>query len=544
MKIIYCADIRGEFSRLYILLKETIADMYILSGNLIDMPFYSDERFNRYRELQDSFKTSISSLDKTTTCDDFAETVIAGNDSGETDHSDARELLELSESAVQTMMKKYTRLEAILSTKPYTPVYVIPGCSDLPLCNTALAERLGDFAEFTAGNVTVAGIGGADARVPGFPERDARSHYPHHDQQICEFLEKNNAHLLAGAIPCGPKPEDNPLPFSLLSSFSVKKSLPLLLCGNSEEFVAPWIEGNTIHIVAPTFGDLPCDGISRNEGGFFYEIILEDYSILKMTLKKIVSDRIYDIAEFFKDGDGITVAVIDSRRFEALKAGRAYDLKNMRSPQIPELRLFRDIRNFFKIHQTEETEHKVEILANALDSIGDEYRDIALDLVGSTNIGIAQKGSDVDMVLYIRGGDMCLDEDDICSRFDEVEQRIRDMVGDSCSFELIDRVNLDLVEESIKNRECESPVLQRFVVYRGMCRPVNYRVIAPVEDMLNSDDVLRTEAEKSMSEYIQVFGTTKDTNRSFDKYQTRLKSMGVEIPKVIADKIRMFLQKQ
>jgi hypothetical protein len=203
----------------------------------------------------------------------------------------------------------------------------------------------------------------------------------------------------------------------------------------------------------------------------------------------------------------------------------------------------KDYKNFFRIYQTKETEHKVETLAKALESLSGEYRNIALDLVGSTNIGIAQKGSDVDMVLYIREGDACLDDDEICSRFDEVEQRIRDLVGGVCDFELIDRINLGLVEESIRKRDCESPVLQRFVVYRGMCRPVNYRIIAPVEDMLNADEFLRSEAEKSMSEYLQVFGTTKDTNRSFDKYLTRLKTMGVEIPQVVANKIRMFLQK-
>jgi len=541
MKLIYCADIRGEFARLYVLLKETIADMYIISGNLIDMPFYSDEKFSRYKDLQDSIKLSNSTIDKTTTCEDLAESVIA--DSGGKEHSNARELLELSEAAVQTMLKKYTRLEVILSTKPYIPVHVIPGCADLPLCDTALTGRQIDLTALTEADVTIAGIGGADVRIPGFPERNSRSHYPRHDFLISELLEKNSASVLAGAIPCAPRHEDNPPPFSLLSNFCVENSLPLLLCGKSDGFIAPWISGTTIHITAPSFSGFIGEHGDRREGGFFYEIILDGRIIQKIMLKKIVTDRIHDIAEFLPQGNGFTVSVIDNGRFEALKSGDSYEKNSVRTLQSPELKLFRDIRNFFKIHQTKETEHKVETLAKALDSLGDEYRDIALDLVGSTNIGIAQKGSDVDMVLYIRGGDMCLDDDEICSRFDEVELRIRDIVGDSCDFELIDRVNLDLVEESIRNRDCESPVLQRFVVYRGMCRPVNYRVIAPVEDMLNADEFLRSEAEKSMSEYLQVFGTTKDTNRSFDKYQTRLKSMGVEIPQVIADKIRMFLQK-
>jgi hypothetical protein len=165
-------------------------------------------------------------------------------------------------------------------------------------------------------------------------------------------------------------------------------------------------------------------------------------------------------------------------------------------------------------------------------------------LVGHHNIGVAQKSSDVDMVLYIRGGGMCLDEEEICSRFGEVEEKIRSILGDSCEFEIIDHVNLDLVEQSIIEGESESPVLQRFVVYRGMCRPVNYRVLAPVEDMLNANPTLRREVEQGMSEYLQVLGTTKDTTRSFDKYQARLKSMGVEIPEPLAKKIRAFLGRE
>ncbi len=543
MKLIFCAEIRGEFARLYTLLKETIADMYIFSGNLIDMPFYSDEKFNRYRELQDSIKSSVNSGDNTAACEDLAETVIASNGTAVVDNSEAMELLELSGNAVQTMLKKYTRLEAVLSTKPYVPIYVLPGCADLPLCDTALADRQIDMTTFTAADLTFAGVGGAAVRVPGFPERETRGHYPHHDSLIPEFLENISARIVAGAIPCSPRHEDNPLPFSLLSNFCVNNSLPLMLCGKAEGFIAPWISGSTIHIAAPSFGDVSAETAEKREGGFFYEIIIDNNAVSGITLKKIVTDRIHDIAAFIPEGSSFAVSVIDGVRFEALKAAKPFDRNGFRAMQSPELNRFSELKNFFRIYQTKETEHKVETLAKALESLSGEYRNIALDLVGSTNIGIAQKGSDVDMVLYIREGDACLDDDEICSRFDEVEQRIRDLVGGVCDFELIDRINLGLVEESIRKRDCESPVLQRFVVYRGMCRPVNYRIIAPVEDMLNADEFLRSEAEKSMSEYLQVFGTTKDTNRSFDKYLTRLKTMGVEIPQVVANKIRMFLQK-
>ena len=45
MKLIYLTDIHGSFSRVYNLLNETIADAYIISGDLIDMPFYSIDSY-------------------------------------------------------------------------------------------------------------------------------------------------------------------------------------------------------------------------------------------------------------------------------------------------------------------------------------------------------------------------------------------------------------------------------------------------------------------------------------------------------------------
>ena len=39
MKIIYVADIHGAFERVRLLLSETVADVYIIAGDLIDIPF-------------------------------------------------------------------------------------------------------------------------------------------------------------------------------------------------------------------------------------------------------------------------------------------------------------------------------------------------------------------------------------------------------------------------------------------------------------------------------------------------------------------------
>jgi hypothetical protein len=100
-----------------------------------------------------------------------------------------------------------------------------------------------------------------------------------------------------------------------------------------------------------------------------------------------------------------------------------------------------------------------------------------------------------------------------------------------------------LSARGILDEEYDNQALQRFVAYRAMCRPVNYRVIAPVEDLLAANPEFREEVERGMAEHLRILGTTKDTVRSFDKYQARLKAIGIDIPEALARKINAYLQK-
>jgi hypothetical protein len=539
MKIIYCAGIRGDFAKVYSLLRESIAGAYVMAGDLLDSPFHSDERLDEFLSVQDELRGAMETEDQNTrNIEQFAEKLAGSATAPLRDR--AALLLDLTSKARATMLKKYAMLETILASKPHASAFVIPGGSDMPLSGTPLAARSIDLTVRDIAPLRIAGIGGAERFRRGFPEKNSRAGMSFPAGTFSSLLEGFAPGVLAFAY--SPRPESGDaipgLP-DIISTICFNPGIRLVLCPSVDSFTAPAMVEAVPLIESPSFAST-----DSHEGGFFYELEFDGDILRNASLKKISADRIYDIAEYAVRDRSIAETVIDAKRYAALRDGNPFDSPNRGYVQIPEIRMFRDIRNFFKIYQTEETEHKVSQLASVLSSLGDDYRDIALDLVGHHNIGVAQKSSDVDMVLYIRGGGMCLDEEEICSRFGEVEEKIRSILGDSCEFEIIDHVNLDLVEQSIIEGESESPVLQRFVVYRGMCRPVNYRVLAPVEDMLNANPTLRREVEQGMSEYLQVLGTTKDTTRSFDKYQARLKSMGVEIPEPLAKKIRAFLGRE
>ena len=55
MRLIYVTDMHGDFEKLKSLVSETLADVYIIAGDLIHIPFYNMETSIRYHELQSYF---------------------------------------------------------------------------------------------------------------------------------------------------------------------------------------------------------------------------------------------------------------------------------------------------------------------------------------------------------------------------------------------------------------------------------------------------------------------------------------------------------
>jgi len=544
MKIIYCSNPHGSLPAIYTLLKETIADLYILSGNILDTPFYSADLAREYEMLQNTLLTKRGPGQQIP-LSDFAASLSASRTASSDMQEECGHYLMLTEKATEGMQKKYTMLERILSTKPYVPVYVLPGHNDMDFIGTSLKDRDLHAGTIVMDSVKISGFGGGDLYSHTFPESICRyTDHNKYEDDVLSFLSKSQPDIIVSHVPPSDIFNDSSHSSSSLQSYCEGNDVLLCLTGMAHTDKQITKEYNTTFINAPSFGSVETDtGITR-EGGFFYEIEVSSNQISRCTLRKLVKERVYDIASYSITGNTVSENIIDAKRFDALKQELPLDSLTERYEHIPEIKRFKDIRNFFKIYQTEHTENKISQLITALEKVGTEFSDVALDLVGSANLGLAQKSSDLDMVLYIRSSEQaCYDEDTICDRFSQAEQRIREILDSTVEFEIIDTINLDLVEESIRDLDYDNSSLQRFVVYRSMCRPVNYRVIAPVEDLLNSNIFLRREIEETMSEYLQVFGTTKDTTKSFDKYRTRIRTLGVDIPEVLEKKIRNFLQK-
>ena len=114
------------------------------------------------------------------------------------------------------------------------------------------------------------------------------------------------------------------------------------------------------------------------------------------------------------------------------------------------------------------------------------------------------------------------------------------MLQGKFNFQIIDCVNLDIVEQSIKDKNYECESTQRFLSHRLLGRPVNYRVIAPIEDLLDENIEFRREIEGSIQSFFKIFTNTTQHVQSFQKYEQRLKSLGIKIPEAIKEKIKTY----
>ncbi|MBW2598690.1 MAG: hypothetical protein JRC60_01010 [Deltaproteobacteria bacterium] len=123
------------------LLSETVADLYIIAGDLIDIPFYTMNTAIDYHELQSFIEEKGSKYQQYTI------------------------------RARRVLQQKYKVLENIMAIKQTTPVFSLPGNYDMDLKYTSLHERDLHLHWHNVQGLKIAGYGGADIWTPGIPER-------------------------------------------------------------------------------------------------------------------------------------------------------------------------------------------------------------------------------------------------------------------------------------------------------------------------------------------------------------------------------------
>jgi uncharacterized protein len=552
MRIIYIADIHGAFERVKELLSETFADVYIIAGDLIDIPFYNMNAAINYHELQSYLHGLQKKMNQESmNIEDFVDQMINNPWISEEDEEKGSRYQQYTIRARRVLHQKYKILENIVSIKQKSHIFCIPGNYDMDLRFTSLHLRDLHLKCHEVRGLKFAGYGGADVWTPGIPQRyivpyRAGVGMNYIDNEMYNFFVEANPDIIVTHQPAHGI-HDRVTQFGTSGSPSLRHycdnhDVIMCLTGHIHMDWGFQAAEDTVYLNPSNFGEVTTLTGNVSEGGFFYSIDIEEKNIERIVFKKMVSDRVYDIADYFRDGRKWVEKIVDHARFDALKGGTNYDTKIQKYSHIPEIEMYNEIKRFFRMFQTEETEERLDKLEQITRLIEGGIQDnIAMDVVGSTNMGLCQEGSDIDFVLYVRCDHEGYSDIATCDQYRNAKSMIDQTLKGKYEFQIMDAIDLNTVERSIMERNFDCPVTQLFVFYRAICRPINYRVISPVEDLLNRDMEFRAELEGSIRTYLRIFINTSQHTRSFDKYENRIKSLGINMPDSIKAIIKTYL---
>ncbi len=555
MRIIYAADIHGAFDRVKLLLSETVADVYVIAGDLIDIPFYNMSTAITYHELQSYFHGLRVRMNKESiTIEDFVDELLDRPDTVPEVEEFGTKYQQYTIRARRVLQQKYKVLENILATKQQSQVFALPGNYDMDLKYTSLHERDLHLHWHNIGELKIAGYGGADIWTPGIPERYVvryQGTLPFESglNEMYNFFKAVKPNIIVTHQPAHGI-HDRVNQFGTSGSPALRHycdNNPVLMCLTGHVHM-DWgfqIGENTIYLNPSNFGEVTTLSGGVGEGGFFYAIELDEEAgdVRKIIFKKLVDDRVYDIADYFPKDGRWQESIVDTERYTALRQGRNFDMKETKVSHIPEIELYNEIKQFYRAFQTEATDERLQKLEQIAGLIEEKVQgDIAMDVMGSTNMGLCENTSDIDFVVYVRCDPGFTDEIHSCKQFKEAEQIIESILKPGYAFQIMDTVDLNVVEKAIRERDYENEMAMRFVAYRAICRPINYRFIAPVEDLLNQDMDYRKELEGSIRSYFRIFINTSEHTRSFKKYESRIREIGIKLPESIRMKIKAYFQ--
>ncbi len=552
MKLIYLTDIHGAFDRVKELLGLTIADVYIIGGDLINIPFYNIEYAIRYDELFKYFcALRNNSGRENVLLEDFVEDLLSSPGHSEEIQEKGDEYLHLTIRARRVMQQKYKMLEDIILGKPRSRIFCLPGNYDMDLKYTSLHERDLHLHRHEIEGLILAGYGGAEIHTAGIPEKyvvryNAGRDVEERNNEMINYFKAAKPDIIVTHQPAYGMHDNlksrGPSGSPALRTYCDNSRVLLCLTGHIHNDWGFRYNEGTIYLNPSNFGEVTAVSGDVVEGGSFFTIEIDDSAVASVHFQKYTDKKIHEIAEYRPDKGKWEETIIDGRRHEALKKNTNYDTTTQKYSHVPEINLYNDIKEFFRTFQTRETEERIEKLEKIAKIIESKIKGIAMDVAGSVNMGLSEKSSDIDIVLYLQCNKQCETEWTECGHMKRAEKLIEESLAGKYKFEIIDCLDLNLVLKDIREKNYESDSAQRFVAYRSMFRPINYKFIAPAEDLLNRDPEFRKELEGSVRSYLKILANTTKHINSFKKYKARLNSLGISIPRSIEKKIEEYLQ--
>ena len=550
MKIIYLADVHGDFLRVKDLLAVTDAQVYIIAGDLIDRPFFTEEMAARYRELQSYFfRLQCRMGNEGTDTDDFVEDLLRQTDLPGDILANAREYQEATIRARRVLQQKYKVLESILSLKRNSLVFCLPGNYDMDLQYTSLHNRDLHRHWYYVADLRIAGYGGADVATPGIPRRYAVPYNADRgmSEMYCFFKETRPDIVVTHKPAHGV--HDRVLPMGESGSLELRRfceenHVPLCLTGHiHEQWGFEEIEG-TVYLNPSNFGEVPEPGGRVSEGGFFYDIETKGRQIARVTLSKLVGSTVHQVAVYTRRKGAWTKYILDPERFGALLRGKNHDQRESPCKDLHD-QIKKNMKWFFPGSATDGELQAVlgEIKHFASDL---KYRfgvRLSADFLGDVHGPDSPDSPPLDIILYLRCGSspgppQVQKKDDGRPTCLEVVEMTRNVLSPHPYVRLADWVDLDVVSRSLAERDYECDVLLRFAAYRLAGGRILDDGAGSVERELDADRAFRGEVEGTGYAYMEIFRNVAERVDNMKVFETRLRELGIAAPEAFKLRIR------
>ncbi len=548
MEIIYITDVHGARAHVEKLLEVTFADLYIVSGDLIYSPFYSPTTGMRFLELQDTFHIMRQKDAPGMQIEEYVRSRLKDGLPEEL-KSKAEEYLRLSDRALDVMKEKYKKMETMFSMVRKAPIIVLPGNYDMDLSLTSLSGREIHKKVIEIEGLRIGGYGGANMRTAGIPEQGMTKFIESQSySEPYDFFSQTKPDILV----CHQPPYghlDHVASFGSVGSLGIARAIeethPLVvLSGHIHENFGCKYDNKTFYINPSNFGAVETIEGKFMDGGYYAKISIEAKVVQKVVLKRVEEYRPYDIVDYIPDGDKLRQVVLDEARYKGLQ-NNVHDKLSRSVPvtHVEEIKLFNAVKHFFRHYESRETNERIKFLKKVALIMEEKGTPIAFDLVGSTLFGMAEKGSDIDIVVYYIDTPTGHDADNsVEEKIGEFSRILKELGSDQYQVEVVDAINLKDVEKAILEEDFQSTVTGRFIFYRAICRPVHHRIIRSYEAMLDSKDAYRKEMEASMRDVITTLVKTSRHFESFRKYEARLIDLDVPIPQPIRKRLKQYFQ--
>lgn len=555
MKIIYLADIHGAFTRVKELLAATDAQIYIVAGDLIDMPFFTGEMAARYRELQARLSRLQSLIGSgSTDLDDFVESLLKRRDSfpkpvpepAEGVREQAEEYRDATVRARRVLQQKYKVLESILSLKGNSLVFCLPGNYDMDLQYTSLHARDLHRHWHHAADLRIAGYGGADVATPGIPQGYCVPYRADRGgSEMARFFTETRPDIIVTHKPAHGV-HDHIAPMGESGSTELRRyceenKVPLCLTGHiHDQWGFQEIDG-TIYLNPSNFGEVSQPNGAVAAGGFFCVIDIQDGRVADVTLSKLVCGAVHDVVRYLSRNDRWVEKISDPERFGALLRGKNHEEKGA-GVFSRRAEMLRNMKWFFpcsagrqRINEVAEGIGRVVVDLAAKHGVS-----IAVDFLGDENPMSSREASPLDVVLYMRGGEAGPEgrkkDDGIMPA--GISGIVAEMTERCPQIRIIDCIDLDEVARALQKKDYECYAVLRFAAYRAFGRNLAGSDSSGVEDALNADPAFRGEIEGTGWAYMEIFRNVAARVENMKLFDVRLRELGITAPEAFKRKIR------